>query len=310
MTINRFPDLTQTVFTGNPLDRMDNVRMDGAQIDAWLDSDDSRVMILQDGRPLVDEYGDLAWLPLRKLRWVPLIEQIFLGLDRRAGKDQARFAACVSEGAEEALNGHFTELREMATAYGHAHPDLAIIAQAKSMLTWHESHSHCSNCGEAPEMVRAGYERKCQSCDTSHFPRTDPVVIMLAIHEESDSILVGRPHHLPENLYTALAGFMEPGERIEEAVARELHEESGVEATQVKYIASQPWPYPSSLMIGCHALVESRDLVMDAEELADLKWMSRNEAEKSFAGLDPNTIFPPQLAIAHQLVSVWLNKSD
>ena len=155
-------------------------------------------------------------------------------------------------------------------------------------------------------MVRAGYERRCPACDVSHFPRTDPVVIMLAIHATSDCILVGRPPHLHPGVYTALAGFMEPGERIEEAVARELMEEAGVNVTGVKYIASQPWPYPSSLMIGCHAQVDSRDFTMDTEELEDLIWLTRNEAKLALKGSHKTAHFPPSFAIARQLIEAWL----
>jgi NAD+ diphosphatase len=186
------------------------------------------------------------------------------------------------------------------------HPaDAPLFAAALSLSRWHEAHRFCANCGRSTEIVRGGWSRRCPSCSAEHFPRVDPVVIMLAEHD--GQLLLGRQPHYPPGRYSALAGFVEVGETLEAAVARELYEEAGIRVANIRYVASQPWPFPSSLMIGCHAEAQSRELRIDTAELQDARWFSRGEvaaalSEEDSAPFQP----PPKAAIARTLLERWL----
>ncbi|MDB5681553.1 MAG: diphosphatase [Sphingomonas bacterium] len=188
-------------------------------------------------------------------------------------------------------------------------PDEAeTYAGARSVLDWHSRHQFCANCGHQTAMFRAGWGRLCNACGTEHFPRTDPVVIMIAEHD--GRALVGRGPNWPAGRYSALAGFMEPGESIEEAVAREIFEEAGVRVNNVRYVASQPWPFPSQLMMACVAEAEDDVITIDPKELQDAIWISRADVKRSLAG-DPDApmIAPPHFAIAHTLLTRWANEA-
>jgi len=176
---------------------------------------------------------------------------------------------------------------------------------ARSLIAWHNRHCFCANCGSATELFRAGWGRKCGACSVEHFPRVDPVVIMLAQHD--GRVLVGRQPQYPPGRYSALAGFVEPGESIEEAVARELREEAGIEVANVRYVASQPWPFPGQLMIACIADAISDALMIDITELEDAKWVDRSGVEAAIRR-DPDAPFlaPPHFAVAHTLFMRWL----
>jgi len=180
-------------------------------------------------------------------------------------------------------------------------------AAARSVLDWHSRHQFCANCGTQTTMFRGGWGRLCPNCGAEHFPRTDPVVIMIAEH--AGRALVGRGPQWPAGRYSALAGFMEPGESIEEAVAREIFEEAGVRVRNVRYIASQPWPFPSSLMMACIGEAEDDVITIDPHELQDAMWVSREDVRKSLAG-DPSAPFlsPPHYAIAHTLLTAWVEE--
>jgi NAD+ diphosphatase len=184
-------------------------------------------------------------------------------------------------------------------------PDQAsLYAAARSLVDWHQRHGFCANCGSATAIFRAGWARRCDGCGAEHFPRTDPVVIMLAEYE--DRALVARQASWPKGRYSALAGFVEVGESIEEAVARETLEEAGIRVRNVRYVASQPWPFPSSLMIACVAEAEDDVLTLDAKELEDAIWITRDDARVALRG-DPAARFgaPPPYAIAHSLLRHW-----
>ena len=189
-----------------------------------------------------------------------------------------------------------------------------ILAQGASLLAWHASHRFCSRCGEPSEPRAAGYKRVCPACEAQHFPRTDPVVIMLAVRGER--CLLGRGRHFPEGMYSALAGFLEPGETIEAAVRRETLEESGVRVGRVRYHGAQPWPFPYTLMIGCYGEGLSEAIQHDAEELADCRWFERDAVREAIAdparhrgvgspGVEGGFLVPPPMAIAHQLMRAW-----
>jgi NAD+ diphosphatase len=185
-----------------------------------------------------------------------------------------------------------------------SHPSLGVIAQAKSMLSWHETHGFCAKCGAKTDIIKAGYERKCPECDTNHFPRTDPVVIMLIT--DGNRVLMGRGPHFPPHVFSALAGFMEPGETIEAAVARETYEEASIETGAVQYITSQPWPWPSSLMIGCVAAAKTTEIKINDGELEEVCWFSREDILKARTGESETLILPPDIAIARTLLEHWL----
>jgi NAD+ diphosphatase len=229
---------------------------------------------------------------------------IFLGLDG----DTALFALDVSAAGNPgnvgplAGLGYFREAR--AAAQIASVRDAAIIAQAKAMIDWHQRHGFCPRCGAPTKLVDAGYRRLCDQCKAEHFPRVDPVVIMLATHDET--CLVGRGKQFPPGMFSALAGFIEPGETIEEAVRRELMEEASVKVSEVTYYATQPWPFPSSLMIGCFAKAESRYAMPDDNEIAEVRWLERSVVRDLLEGKQREGIrVPPPIAIAHHLIKTW-----
>ncbi len=200
------------------------------------------------------------------------------------------------------------DLRSIAVQ-GLARPQIvAQLGQAKALLHWHAKHSHCANCGAPTLAAAAGWRRECAACKTQHFPRTDPVVIMLAV--DGDHCLLGRQARFPALMYSCLAGFLEPGETIEEAVRREIAEEAGVICGKVAYLASQPWPFPASLMIGCLAQATSRKIAIDGVELEDARWFSRAECRLMLAGKHPQgLISPTRMAIAHHILKTWVDHS-
>jgi NAD+ diphosphatase len=229
---------------------------------------------------------------------------VFLGLEG----ERACFALDISAANDPAGPlaglGQFRELRGAAALLPAS--DLAILGQAKALIDWHQRHGFCSRCGAPTVSGDAGYKRVCPSCNSEHFPRTDPVVIMLATH--GDQCLLGRGAKWPPDSYSALAGFIEPGETVEEAVRRELYEEAGVVAGAVTYYASQPWPFPMSLMIGCFAECNGSDLTIDTNELADARWFSRDEAQTLLAGEMTGLRKPLPFAIAGHLIRTWAGK--
>jgi NAD+ diphosphatase len=205
-------------------------------------------------------------------------------------------------GAAEPAGGHPAGLREAATELPAG--EAALAAYAGSLLAWHRRHRFCANCGAPTESRDAGHERVCPACDAHHFPRTDPVVIV-RVTDGGDGLLLGRQARWPEGRFSLLAGYVEPGETLEEAVRREVLEESGVEVDGVSYIASQPWPFPSSLMLGFSALAERGDPAPGDDELAEVRWFERAEVEAAAAGEGPLMLAPPY-SIARRLIDAWL----
>jgi NAD+ diphosphatase len=196
------------------------------------------------------------------------------------------------------------DLRSLAVEGAIPPEHLGALAQARSLTGWHQRHGFCAVCGTKTVVRIGGYRRDCPNCGAEHFPRTDPVVIMLAI--DGERCLLGRQARFAPGMYSCLAGFVEPGETIEDAVRRETSEEAGIEVGRVRYHASQPWPFPSSLMIGCHAEALSRDIIRDEAELEACRWFSRAEVQAMLSGLHPDGIkCPPEIAIAHHLIRAW-----
>ncbi|RFP88579.1 NAD(+) diphosphatase [Rhodobacteraceae bacterium 63075] len=201
-----------------------------------------------------------------------------------------------------ALEHGFAELRGVMSQLSPRDAELA--ATARAVLGWHRSHRFCAACGAESRMVMAGWQRTCDACGTHHFPRTDPVAIMLVTH--GDDVLLGRSPGWPTGMYSCLAGFVEPGEPIEAAVRREVFEETQVRVGPVRYLSSQPWPYPSSLMFGCHGEALSREITIDPAEIEDARWFSRDELVEAFAGRHPTLKPARKGAIAHFLLWNWL----
>lgn len=196
----------------------------------------------------------------------------------------------------------FAELRRIMARLTPLEAELA--ATAKALLSWHQSHQFCARCGSKSEVTQAGWQRKCPQCQAMHFPRTDPVVIMLITH--GDEVLMGRSPGWPEGMYSLLAGFVEPGETLEAAVRREVFEETGVSVAEVEYLSSQPWPFPMSLMFGCRGRATSRDITIDPKEIEDALWINRQEMMTVFAGQHPVLKPSRKGAIAHFLLENWL----
>ncbi|WP_073976010.1 NAD(+) diphosphatase [Erythrobacter donghaensis] len=286
-------------FSGSPLDRADHIRVDPEALGGLMNWR-AKVLLLDGLLPGVDEQGGLVWGSLAD---VPEdAELVFLGM--LEGK--AHFAPVPGEGAEGPA---YAMPRAWQLMTQLAPPDLAIYGGARSLVDWHARHRFCARCGSATSLVKGGWQRHCDNCGADHFPRTDPVTIMLVEHE--DRLLLGRQPRFPPKMYSALAGFVEPGETIEEAVAREIHEEAGVRVRDVKYIASQPWPFPSQLMIGCTSVADDPELTIDETELEDARWFTRAELEAARAAGEAGTdllYFPRPFAIAHHLVSWWLDR--
>jgi NAD+ diphosphatase len=277
-------------FTGSPLDRADQLRLKPDRIEELTRDPRARLLTLDGIDPLLDGEGRLSWEKLPADG-----ELIFLGLDEGA----PRFAPLRDVPTGKRAWAVFRLLAVMSNA------DAALWGTARSLLEWHGRHRFCSNCGQPSVVYRAGWGRRCAGCSAEHFPRVDPVVIMLAEH--GGRVLLGRQPQYPAGRYSALAGFVEPGESIEEAVARELREEAGIEVSKVRYVASQPWPFPGSLMIACLAEAANDRLTLDGEELEDAFWADRASVEAAFAGA-PEAPFlaPPPYAIAHSLLRAWL----
>ena len=184
---------------------------------------------------------------------------------------------------------------------------LARLAQARSLLHWHETHGFCAACGARSEMADLGYRRHCPACGRDHFPRTDPVVIMAVKHQ--DKLLLGRQSSWAPGMYSALAGFVEPGETLEDAVAREVKEEAGVAVSKVRYVASQPWPFPSSLMIGMIAEAQSDAITIDGTELEEARWFGKDELKLMLRRKHPDGLFASHpYAIAHHLARAALKE--
>jgi len=299
-------------FSGNPLDRASEKRSDPDWVASRRRDPSSFILPMWRLQPFLlgPERGPLEAGFLRpglcEALAAPGAPCVLLGLENGC----AIFALDISAARDPANEGplaglgHFREMRAAAMSGALAERDIAILGQAKAMIDWHQRHGFCPRCGRPTILADAGYRRHCEGCNADHFPRTDPVVIMLATHE--DACLVGRGKQFPQGMFSALAGFVEPGETIEEAVRRELHEEAGVKVGAVSYYATQPWPFPSSLMIGCFALAESRDIVVDHNELAEAFWLEKTKLRALLSGERIDGLWiPPKVAIAHHLLKAF-----
>lgn len=297
-------------FGGSLLDRVAGQRGDSDWMEARWSDPDTRFLALCELRPLAlaSDPTRLAWLELVDLQDMDSDHDVvFLGLEGGA----ARFTVSVGEAEAARIEAtgdrRFTATRALASTLTPGEAGTA--AQARSLLSWHATHSYCATCGHPTDPVEAGWSRLCPACGTRHFPRTDPVVIMV-IHRD-DRCLLGRavrsPRY-PPGMYSCLAGYVEPAETIETAVRRETLEEVGIHVGEVRYHASQPWPFPSTLMIGCFAEALDTEIRLDPLELESARWFDRQELAAALIRWNraDATRMPPPFTIAHQLVRAWL----
>lgn len=309
---------TALSFVANPLDRLEATRADPAAIEALRQADDARFVLFRNLDPLVHPEGGLLFRDGAEIEDAGAegAPTVLLGQDE-AGR--AVFAADVgglADGVGEALGGDglYRDLRSVAVLLP---PDEAgIVAQARSLLSWHARHGFCAACGSETEMARGGAMRRClnASCAAQHFPRVDPVVIMLVVR--GDKCLLGRQAFFPPGMYSALAGFIEPGETLEAAVRREVMEEANIKVGRVAYARSQPWPFPSSLMIGCVAEGLSDEITIDAHELETAGWYGKSDVVAALRRGNPfdqdgetaDLYLPPAIAIAHHLLKDWVGE--
>ena len=282
-------------FTGSRLDRADHVRADPERLAGHMNWK-ARLLALDELMPALDDDGRLGWGTLADAP--EDAELCFLGLD----EGKACFAAVPPRGDSRPRMANPQLWSLMATL---SPDDLALYGGARSLTDWHARHRYCAQCGGDTKLAKGGWQRDCTNCGASHFPRTDPVTIMLV--EFEGHLMLGRGLGWPEGSFSALAGFVEPGESIEEAVAREVLEEAGIEVRDVSYIASQPWPFPSQLMIGCHSHTDSDDLTIDETEMAEIEFFTRADVEAALAGNGPFRC-PPRHAIAHHLMEWWVKQ--
>lgn len=318
---------TVTFGGGGGLDRAAALRGDAARMTALWGGGGARVLPVWRGKPLVggEARDRLGWVsPGHPVLAQSREDAVFLGLGPgRDGATCAHFAADISgwepQGVDAAAtvaffdpsehhhpalppDQRFAELRGVMARLSPLEAELA--ATARGLLTWHETHRFCARCGQPSGIVQAGWQRQCGACGAHHFPRTDPVVIMLVTL--GNRVLLGRSHGWPEGMYSLLAGFVEPGETIEAAVRREVSEETGVPVGDVRYLASQPWPFPASLMIGCHGEARSDEIRLDPVELEHALWLSREEMVEVMGGRHPVVRPARRGAIAHFLLSAWV----
>jgi len=313
----------EVTFGGSGLDRADELRRDAGTLEAARAGGRAQATVIWRGKPLLSGGGRdaLALLPadhpvLARCEVPPIL----IARDE-AGDLLFAFdiSALVPPGGVPDVLGGFADTTEQA------HPDLPegtvfadlrrvmarlsprdaeIAATARAVCGWHQSHRYCARCGAPGRMIHAGWQRACDACGAQHFPRTDPVAIMLVTHD--NAVLMGRSPGWPAGMYSLLAGFIEPGETVEAAVRREVWEEAGVRVGHVDYLASQPWPFPASLMLGCRGAALGREIAIDPHEIEDARWMSREEVLAAFAGEHAEVLPARKGAVAHFLLRNWL----
>ncbi len=295
-------------YTVDPVERQSERRSDAEFLAALAGRSDAGAYVLC-GELVVLRQGPAGNDPLFPLVQAQALarvqEMVFLGTVGGAG----RFGIAIDAGEIEALKAKtdlsIIDLRSIAVQGLVGTEHLAALAEAKAILHWHARHRFCANCGALTRAVQGGWRRDCPACAAEHFPRTDPVVIMLAT--SGGRCLLGRQSRFPPGMWSCLAGFVEPGETIEAAVRREIREEAGIDCGDVRYFASQPWPFPMSLMIGCHAAAHSTEIAIDRTELEDARWFDRAEVARMLTREHPERFAtPPPVAIAYHLIRAWV----
>ncbi|KJS36615.1 MAG: NUDIX hydrolase [Hyphomonas sp. BRH_c22] len=292
-----------------PLDRAAHRRTDEAWLQTAMQQDDALFFLMRKGDPFVEKRG-LFWMGPEARKLSPASPTVFMGEDKQGAPV---FALNLPDAfdVEESLiagAGTFSEFRMAAGAMADMEANL--VSTARSVFLWHASHGHCAKCGGRVGVVDAGWKTQCPECGTEHFPRTDPVAIMLAVKD--GKCLIGRQAMWPAGFMSCLAGFCEPGETIEQAAARELFEEAGIKCdpASAEYIACQPWPFPSSLMVGLILEAENFEITLDKNEIDEARWITRAEAREIISGQHAELFCPPKMAIAHHILRTWALRDD
>ncbi len=306
------------------IDRAAHHRRDTAWLDDAFASDSVRILLMREGLPLVEgsappvgggapgvHFGGvrpLLWLGAQAALLSPKATRVFLGL---SAKGSPLFALEVPTGFNLSASpiaglGVFEDFR--AAASGLDAFEAGAATTARALFEWHRRNGFCASCGARTDLVEAGWKRKCDDCGAEHFPRVDPVAIMLAVR--GDACLLGRQAAWRPGFWSCLAGFVEPGETVEQAAVRELFEEAGVRASPANadYLFCQPWPFPSSLMVGLIIEANSEAITVDATELEAARWFTRDETMAMMAGVHPDLFAPPRLAVAHHVIRAWLDR--
>ena len=304
-----FPENSARVgFSGGQLERLGEKR-DEAGVEKAIADLRARTLIVGRGNVLLEEVDSLPSVMWRTFMEAEALgaqihEPVLLGYEADGAP---RFACFCDLGKDDPPEGYaIIDYRSVYIAGYLNDQDLGALAQGAALVAWHQSHQFCSRCGTKSEPTDGGYKRICPSCGAHHFPRTDAVVIMLVVSGDGERVLLGRSPHFPEGMYSCLAGFVEPGETLEHAVRRETDEEAGIKVGRVAYHASQPWPFPYSMMIGMYGEAISEAIKLD-DELDDARWFTRDEVNQMIEGVHPHGVkMPPKGAIAWRLVEDWV----
>jgi NAD+ diphosphatase len=291
----------QIAFSGGDLDHLEDKR-DITSLKKYLKDPNARALILNDGKPAIRENGSLLTVHPQDLvgKDIGAPGPIFLGVD----KIGPVFAFTLDSAQGLAPEDAFAEMRFIAGRMDAR--SLAIAGRAKSLFDWHLSHRFCSACGKQSQAIQGGLSRKCPVCETDHFPRVNPVAIMLVIN--GDDCLLGRSAGWPDGAYSALAGFVSPGETLEEGCAREVKEEVGINVRNTKYLFSQPWPFPGQLMMGIKCETDDTEITVNTHEIEDAKWFSKQTIQDVFDKKSDAFLRPPSFTIACQLLRHWLSE--
>jgi NAD+ diphosphatase len=295
-------------YTESRIERVAEKRVDTAWLAAQLAARNTASYVIGGEMIVLKNGGDIhnpLFTPDEAKALAAPTETVFLGLMDGAARFGIGIAPAAAESLKERSDLFVIDLRSIAIQGLVTADHLPPLAEAKAMLHWHARHRFCSNCGVATEMTEGGWKRACPTCKAEHFPRTDPVVIMLAV--SGDKGLLGRSGRFASTMWSCLAGFVEPGESVEDAVRRETMEEAGVKCGRVNYLFTQPWPFPMSLMIGCHAEALNENLTVDTTELVGARWFSKDECAAMLMRKHPEGLTtPPPVAIAHHIIRTWV----
>lgn len=307
------------------LDRQSQRRNDAGYLESLMAAPTSRFLVLaghkpviaSDGTPIGPEdepTGSIRWFSRDEMQefGLPVSEAFFLGVD--PADEGGRFAISVSEHRARNAPGAVhvmrpvVDLRSLAMQGALPDEELSLLGMAKALAHWHDVSRCCGHCGGTTMVKDGGWRRECWACGQQHFPRTDPVVIMLVVDPANNRCLLGHEARFNENMWSTLAGFLEPGEDIEHAVRREVLEEAGLKVGEVRFHSTQPWPFPHSLMIGCIGIAETTDISIDPDEIVDARWFSRDDIKLMLEGTHPENLWVPgKQAIARSLVLAFAN---